>query len=721
MKKVLWWIVLIWVLTWGALRWIKQYTWIDMIGDIFASQESNINDTKTDGEDHPHDGTEWSDHHNIDSDSTLNSDWVLVVSPKFISQDEISEKNYIWTIYSPNYGQVYPLREWIIESLYVDTGDKVKKGQVIWKLTTQTFAPDLADMKASRQSDITVAQWWVQWAQLRLDMARQAKSKYQASVQDLSQNIESSRETTPLVAGIENELDSVLDQIATEVAQIQWKVSIIDKNIALEKSTLELEKKQLEIEVKTLQSSIDISKQKLSSSIRFAYDQIVAVFYPQWFSMSQTRLPTHFGAQNTSTTQEFKRIFMQLSSKITGLESMPVAQQSDLAIEIIDVINLWTTVLQFSITDNDYTETQLRTDKDRLVDAKIDDVAGISSIWWDILTQQIEIEGKKAQVEQLNTSFDLKTQTLDLEKEQLLQEIETIRARADTEIISNKNTVAEKKRELLLEDLDLQTQLQWQKNDIMNTLREYDKDITEAQVDLRIAQAELSWANQALGILQTWWFNNNIVAPFSGTITKRFLTVGNTVSAEKPIFDLVDSGSWSEKFVRFDVPEAEYDLISLWQKIKFLRVQDPVRHYTATVTRVADAIDEETNSILVEAQLDEENEKILIWWTAIILFEQTWDVSLVPLTAVIENDDWDLIVWKVVDDIIVAQTVETGKTIWDQIYITSWLNEWDSIVSDAKQVVWKETWDSISVIKWFQASEVDQWLDALGDGHDHEH
>jgi hypothetical protein len=74
-----------------------------------------------------------------------------------------------------------------------------------------------------------------------------------------------------------------------------------------------------------------------------------------------------------------------------------------------------------------------------------------------------------------------------------------------------------------------------------------------------------------------------------------------------------------------------------------------------------------------------------------------------------------------VDDIIVQQVVKTWKAIGDQIYITSWLNPWDMIVENTTQVEWKETWDSIVVVQWFQASDTDQWLEALWDGHDHAH
>ena len=57
-----------------------------------------------------------------------------------------------------------------------------------------------------------------------------------------------------------------------------------------------------------------------------------------------------------------------------------------------------------------------------------------------------------------------------------------------------------------------------------------------------------------------------------------------------------------------------------------------------------------------------------------VMFEQPSRVFLVPIQAVFEGDDNELYVWKVVDDVIVQQIVETGKAIGDQIYITLGLN-----------------------------------------------
>jgi hypothetical protein len=64
--------------------------------------------------------------------------------------------------------------------------------------------------------------------------------------------------------------------------------------------------------------------------------------------------------------------------------------------------------------------------------------------------------------------------------------------------------------------------------------------------------------------------------------------------------------------VRFEIPEQEFDAIEVDQTIRFVRVQDPIRKYTARIVRIADAIDQESKSILIEAELSEPDERILL-------------------------------------------------------------------------------------------------------------
>ena len=149
MKKIIWRLLFVWIVWSWSIRGMRKLTWWNILEEYFWDDTAIV---VAWDEDHPHDGTEWDDHHNDNTNNTINNkDWVLVVSPKFITQDELSEKTYVGNVYSPYYGQVYAFREWLIEELFVDVWDTVKKWQKLWTLTQQTFSPELASMEAEKK------------------------------------------------------------------------------------------------------------------------------------------------------------------------------------------------------------------------------------------------------------------------------------------------------------------------------------------------------------------------------------------------------------------------------------------------------------------------------------------------------------------------------------------------------------------------------------------
>lgn len=684
--------LLVVIITWWSVRWIERLTWWNLRNDLTWKThadseivgEGNVN---TPNEDTPHAHT----------DDHPHDEWVLVIAPKNIEQSELSEKTYVGNIYSPYYGQVYPLRDGLIEKLYVDIGDTVKKWAILWKLTAQTYAPELADMQASRQADITIARWWVEAAQYSIDRSIQAKQEYLDAI--------GGTKSTQSVQDLLAKQGDIVEQEAKGLAEkLQWDLKRLEQSIELQRKLIDNQKEQTASTLTQKEREIALSYDTLQSSIRYAYDILLDVFYDGSYSKNNTQTTnSSLGARNTSTLREFENSFRKTYAQIDLYSTYEWEQLFGYADQMLETVDQAIEVMENTSGGWNYTQTQLLADKQKLIKAKIDETFWLTVVSTALQNRSSALATEKLTAENTIASLELELQKLELQEQQMKTTMSTSQATLQKEFIEEKNNLFAEKWELVA----------W--------LQAYDQAISNAEGQMKIAQAELRGAQQALGILQQGWLNNNIVAPFGGTITKRFLTVWNTVSADTPIFDIVDSSEWDDKFVRFEVPEYEYDGLEKNQVVKFLRVQDPVRHYEATIVRIADAIDQESKSILVEAQLKEDYEKVLLGGTVIVMFDQPSRVFLVPIDAVFEDEDKELYIRKVVDDIIVQQIVETWKAIGDQIYITSWLNPWDTIVADISQVEWKETWDSITVVEWFQSSDTDQWLEALWDWHDHEH
>ncbi|MBU0767175.1 HlyD family efflux transporter periplasmic adaptor subunit [Patescibacteria group bacterium] len=103
--------------------------------------------------------------------------------------------------------------------------------------------------------------------------------------------------------------------------------------------------------------------------------------------------------------------------------------------------------------------------------------------------------------------------------------------------------------------------------------------------------------------------NRQILSPFSGVVSKRFIEVGGMVMPSMPAFELVDVPTSLSKIakseIQFGLPEHLFSAISVGDKITFLLPNDDVNEYEAEVTRKSPQIDMQTHTITVQAKIDD--------------------------------------------------------------------------------------------------------------------
>jgi RND family efflux transporter MFP subunit len=116
-----------------------------------------------------------------------------------------------------------------------------------------------------------------------------------------------------------------------------------------------------------------------------------------------------------------------------------------------------------------------------------------------------------------------------------------------------------------------------------------------SQLDISLLEAEVERIRNQMGAART------VYAPFSGVITKRHINVGDSVNLDKPLFTLVDNNNM---FVRFHITETDLPFITKDTVITFAPTSAPSHLHYAIIKRIAQAIDPDTRTILVEAELD---------------------------------------------------------------------------------------------------------------------
>ena len=144
-------------------------------------------------------------------------------------------------------------------------------------------------------------------------------------------------------------------------------------------------------------------------------------------------------------------------------------------------------------------------------------------------------------------------------------------------------------------------------------------------------------------------------APFGGVITRRHLDVGESVSFERPLFKLVDD---SQKFIRFFVSEAQLPFIKEGLEVQFNPTFATTDMHKAVIARISKAVDPETGTIMIEADIAEESDDnhIISHTTVRVNIPTSTDENLMVLPErALELAGEKDIVWVVDNETVTAQ------------------------------------------------------------------
>jgi cobalt-zinc-cadmium efflux system membrane fusion protein len=130
------------------------------------------------------------------------------------------------------------------------------------------------------------------------------------------------------------------------------------------------------------------------------------------------------------------------------------------------------------------------------------------------------------------------------------------------------------------------------------------KEVQAAKQELEEARAELAAAEAAVqmvagvdGSAGTY----ALLAPISGVVTARNLTVGTVVDREETIFEIVDTSSlWAE----IDIPESQANQVSTGDPVVLEVDGIPGREFAGKLQYVAPQVDPRTRTVKARAALD---------------------------------------------------------------------------------------------------------------------
>lgn len=217
-----------------------------------------------------------------------------------------------------------------------------------------------------------------------------------------------------------------------------------------------------------------------------------------------------------------------------------------------------------------------------------------------------------------------------------------------------------------------------------------------AREDVDIATGQFQQAKARVEELEAKLAYSQIVAPFDGVITARFVDPGALIEASGhasgsgtraeqrrqsgplPVLSLADVAHLR---VYVYVPEAETPLVRRGQTATLTLRELPGRSFAGVVSRFANSLDLATRTMLTEVDLDNADDLLYpgMYADVTLEIESHPDVLRVPATAV--GGDAQHFVFAVRDGTLSKVPIDTGITTGEWVEIRSGLSHDDAVVA----------------------------------------
>lgn len=591
--------------------------------------------------------------------STLLSTWATFTTLQITDANNLSVPTYPWTVLSDNYGSIFPERQGIIWSLLVSLGDTVKKWQRVAIVNAPTNTPEIVSLIAQQKAEIAIAQWELQSSKEKLtyitDVVANPNSSFLRAYDVQKKALDIQYEVQ------KKQLDTKITSLKVTL-EARWVV--LDSSRIANNATIAENIQKQETAKKFLVGKIN---EALAELIRIFYDNNIKIlrtnstsfaFYwglgslevidrqkmrdiPDKFHKNmQTILPTYPISTETSTED--------LNKTLSSLETL------------INDANFIYAIIWAGSTES-YTEN-----KQKL----------LSLLSWDngitiLQSRLIEIE-KWVTSANATASWSISQANADLIV--LKQEIVLLESERDLLNINKKKDYARLGGEQSLSSLDLE------------------KLRIEAQAEKIGAENRVKALQNALWAIQNTIRVSYALAPFDGVISRKNVSIGQTVDVTTPLFDIAWKSNDLDLFVRFEVPVTEYGSIKKWQNIQVSLPGIENKSTKAEITRYSSSVNKDTQTISVEALIytselpvGTQVRIVKSWLTGTGYIE-------IPKTSIIEEWD-DAYVYKVLPTNTLKKWRVSYEVIGEKYIATEWLNADTKIVTDAQNKDWKDGMD----------------------------
>ena len=193
---------------------------------------------------------------------------------------------------------------------------------------------------------------------------------------------------------------------------------------------------------------------------------------------------------------------------------------------------------------------------------------------------------------------------------------------------------------------------------------------------LRVDQADTESANEAVAMARKKLGDTDIKAPFSGSVQKRMVSLGEYVSPGKEIYELIATDPIK---LRCPMPERFVPLARVGMPVKLAIDANQGTSYTGKITRIAPALDESSRTLLIEAEVANPDGALKPGFFAHVTMDLGHDRALFVPTAAVLRYAGVARVFVVEQGVARAREVTTGSVVGENTEITGGLKEGDHV------------------------------------------
>jgi membrane fusion protein, multidrug efflux system len=200
----------------------------------------------------------------------------------------------------------------------------------------------------------------------------------------------------------------------------------------------------------------------------------------------------------------------------------------------------------------------------------------------------------------------------------------------------------------------------------------------QSSAEMRIAQADADVAEKQLGLARKKLSDTDIRAPFAGSVQKRMVSLGEHVGEGMPLYELIATDPIK---LRAPIPERFVPMAKVGLRIDLTVDARPQETFHGTISRIAPALDENSRTLLIEAEVPNADGMLKPGYFAHVTMNLGHDRALfIPNSAVLRYAGVERVfIFK--DGVVRSREITTGSIEGDQIEIISGLKQGEKVVA----------------------------------------